>query len=82
MWASKVTEVRGAVVQHGVMFEVAQDALDRIHLGCVGQNKLKDEPPVLGLDLLARKLGTMRLRAIHSHEGAIFRSWNGTCQWI
>ena len=31
--AGKVTEVRGAVVRHGVMFEVTPDALDRIHLG-------------------------------------------------
>ena len=60
----EIGEVRGAVVGHGVMLEVTQDAFDGVHFRGVSRQTLKHDVATLGLHMGAHELGAVGLQTV------------------
>jgi hypothetical protein len=64
----KITEPLSAVIGHGVVFEIAPDTFDRVHLGCIGGQELKGDMSPLRFDVLAHEDEAMRLQAVPNDQ--------------
>ena len=60
----EIGEVRGAVVGHGVMLEVAPDAFDGVHFRSVGRQTLEHDAATLRLHMGAHELRAVGLQAV------------------
>src|ERR1700722_1484918 len=60
----EITESLSTVVRHGVMFQIAPDAFDRVHLWCVGRQELQRDCSKLSFHVLAHADRAMCLQAV------------------
>jgi hypothetical protein len=59
-----VAQVAGAVVGHGVMFEVSPDAFDGIHVRRVSGQVVNHDLAMLSFDMCPHEFGAMRLQSV------------------
>ena len=59
-----VAKVAGAVIGHGVIFEISPNAFDGVHIRRIRGQVVDHDLAVLGLDMRAYEFGAMRLQPI------------------
>ena len=65
---SRIAEVAGTIVGHGVMFELSPDTFNGLQVRCVGRRVVDHDLPALGLDVRFHELRAVRLQAIPDDE--------------
>ena len=63
-----IAQIAGAVIGHGVMFEIFPDAFDGVHTRRVGWQVVDHDLAALGFDMRAYELRAMRLQTIPDDE--------------
>ena len=61
---AQIVEVTGAVVRHGVMFQIAPDVFDGVQLRRVCRQMLQGDAPVEAFDVFFDQPRAMRLQAV------------------
>ena len=73
----EITQSLSTVVRHGVVFQIAPDAFDRVHLWCVGGQELQRDCPTLSFHVYLAGPKCQGRGMVLSDKQAFVADWSG-----
>ena len=67
-YVSYIAEVARPVVGHGAIFQISPDALNAVHVRCVGRRVVDGDVTALGLDVRLHEFRAVGLQTISNDE--------------